>query len=157
MSFHCFMDKQDASTQRQEQNFDLNGNTFTVRSYEFTGPDELGESQIAMYKNFAKVMDAQFHYSQLSSRSDVALRSTENSSEESPNGSTKEVINQEKYLQNDQYLLARLEILNNIDIFLGNDWVLEREDLLEVYPFHVHLQNYVESFRVEYQQSSGRL
>ena len=43
------------------------------------------------------------------------------------------------------------------DIFLGNNWILEREDLLGVYPYHVHLQNYVDSFRAEYHESRGRL
>ena len=48
-------------------------------------------------------------------------------------------------------------MLENVDIFLGNNWVLEREDLLGVYPYHIHLKNYVESFRAEYQESRGRL
>ena len=44
-------------------------------------------------------------------------------------------------LEEPSYLFSRLEMLDNVDIFLGNNWVLEREDLLAVYPYHVHLQN----------------
>jgi hypothetical protein len=33
----------------------------------------------------------------------------------------------------------------------------EREDLLDVYPWHVHLQNFVELFRARYRSERGRL
>ena len=60
-------------------------------------------------------------------------------------------------LESPDYLLSRLETLENVDIFLGNNWVLERKDLLDVYPYHVHLRNYVDSFRDTYRDKHGRL
>ncbi|VUD41736.1 hypothetical protein TDB9533_00550 [Thalassocella blandensis] len=155
VSFSCFMQGQ--KTASREDMLTLHQDKFKVRTYEFKPSSTLGESQIAMYKNFARVMDREFHYTQLSSRSDLALPVSSAEEADSAAPSNTSTVDQKAYLQNSAYMLARLELLNNIDIFLGNDWVLEREDLLEVYPFHVHLQNYVESFRVEYQQDHGRL
>jgi hypothetical protein len=99
-----------------------------------------------MYNEFAKVLDSRFHYSKLTSRSDI---NAELKSSDLPDNN--------RLLQEPTYLLSRLEVLNNVDIFLGNNWVLEREDLLKVYPYHVHLQNYVNSFRAIYDQNRGRL
>jgi hypothetical protein len=99
-----------------------------------------------MYNEFSKVLESRFHYSQLTSRSDVKI-----------DGVSSEAADNEKYLQEPTYLFTRLDILKNVDIFLGNNWVLEREDLLEVYPYHVHLQNYVNKFREKYQERHGRL
>jgi hypothetical protein len=105
-----------------------------------------GESQIAMYKDFSRLLEQRFHYSQLTSRSDIKLE-----------GVTNNTSNDAGLLEEPTYLFSRLEMLKNVDIFLGNNWVMERDDLLGVYPYHVHLQNYVDSFRVEYQESRGRL
>ncbi len=158
VSFQCFMEGEE-SIKRKEQTLELKANTFALRTYQFSSSANQGESQISMYKNFAKTLDNEFHYSQISSRSDIEIQQSPTSQEgnESQTNLKEPGKDQDAYLQSNQYLLARLEILNNIDIFLGNDWVLERDDLLEVYPFHVHLQNYVESFRIEYQQNHGRL
>jgi hypothetical protein len=53
--------------------------------------------------------------------------------------------------------LSRLAYLNDVDLLLGHAWIEERSDLLEVYPWHVHLENYVELFRVRYRAERGRL
>ena len=99
-----------------------------------------------MYNELSKVLEDRFHYSQLTSRSDVEIA-----------GVSSDASVKEKYLEEPSYLFSRLDILKNVDIFLGNSWVLEREDLLDVYPYHVHLQNYVNTFRTKYQERHGRL
>ncbi|MEO0459754.1 MAG: hypothetical protein AAF219_02835 [Myxococcota bacterium] len=53
--------------------------------------------------------------------------------------------------------LSRLDQLASVDLFLGDSWVLDRADLLEIYPYHVHMRNYVELFRSRYQVLRGRL
>ena len=40
--------------------------------------------------------------------------------------------------------------LKNADLFLGNDWLQSREDLLEVYPYYHHLYHFVQLFRQKY-------
>ena len=54
-------------------------------------------------------------------------------------------------------LLTKLELLRETDIFVGHDWIDARPDLLSVYPYHVHLRNFVEAFRRRYRLSRARL
>jgi hypothetical protein len=53
------------------------------------------------------------------------------------------------------YLLARLDHLRDADPFLGVRWPLEREGLLEVYPFRRHLHRFVDGFRRRYRAQRG--
>jgi hypothetical protein len=54
------------------------------------------------------------------------------------------------------FLLSRVQSLASLDIFLEPDWIAKREDLLEVYPYHLHLKNYVHLFRRHYLRERGR-
>lgn len=54
-------------------------------------------------------------------------------------------------------LLTKLELLRETDIFLGHPWIDDRPDLLAVYPYHVHLTNFVEAFRRHYRHARSRL
>jgi len=151
VSFQCFMtaNTMTANTPTQKSNvsnFKFRDTEFTVTTRYFPLLENNGESQISMYNQFSKVLEDRFHYSQLTSRSDVIIE-----------GVSSEAADNEKFLQAPSYLFTRLDILRNVDIFLGNNWVLERDDLLVVYPYHVHLQNYVNKFREKYQERHGRL
>jgi hypothetical protein len=146
VSFQCFMQENASGDKNVESVLSFNDTNFVVRTRYFPIVEGKGESQITMYNEFAKVLDSRFHYSKLTSRSDI---NAELKSSDLPDNN--------RLLQEPTYLLSRLEVLNNVDIFLGNNWVLEREDLLKVYPYHVHLQNYVNSFRAIYDQNRGRL
>ena len=53
--------------------------------------------------------------------------------------------------------LTRLEYLRQADIMIGHDWLQDDPSLLEIYPWHLHLYNFVDSFRSEYRNSRGRL
>ena len=53
--------------------------------------------------------------------------------------------------------LAKLDFLASTDIFLGHDWVRTRADLLDVYPYHLHMKNFIEVFRRQYRLERGRL
>jgi hypothetical protein len=146
VSFQCLMLGNELSSKNAERNVHLKGTDFLVRTRYSPRVEGKGESQIAMYKDFSRLLEQRFHYSQLTSRSDIKLE-----------GVTNNTSNDAGLLEEPTYLFSRLEMLKNVDIFLGNNWVMERDDLLGVYPYHVHLQNYVDSFRVEYQESRGRL
>ena len=148
VSFQCFMQENDSVSENTEHTFELQGTNFLVRTRYFPAIERKGESQISMYREFSRALENRFHYSQLSSRSDINI-------EESIAGGVS--AGDKHLLEEPSYLFSRLEILKNMDIFLGNKWILERDDLLGVYPYHVHLQNYVKSFRVEYDKSRGRL
>ncbi|MDH5324363.1 MAG: hypothetical protein OEZ68_04290 [Gammaproteobacteria bacterium] len=143
VSFQCFMQNSEFPATTATERFKMHGSEFEVRTRSFSLPKTKGDSQIAMYNELTKVLENRFHYSQLISRSDIDIAGSG--------------VRDADQLNQPLYLLARLEILKNADIFLGNSWVLDREDLLDVYPYHVHLQNYVKSFREQYQQGHGRL
>jgi hypothetical protein len=146
VSFQCFMQASTPGQQHKISNISLKNTEFTVMTRYFPVIENYGESQIAMYNEFSKVLEDRFHYSPLTSRSDVEIE-----------GVSSAAAAKEKYLEEPSYLFSRLDILKNVDIFLGNSWVLERDDLLGVYPYHVHLQNYVNTFREKYQERHGRL
>jgi len=146
VSFQCFMQASKSNLQNKMSKFKLKDTDFTVATRYFPMPENYGESQISMYNELSKVLEDRFHYSHLTSRSDVEIE-----------GVSSDASAKEKYLEEPTYLFSRLDILKNVDIFLGNSWVLEREDLLDVYPYHVHLQNYVNTFRAKYQERHGRL
>ena len=146
VSFQCFMRVTTPDHKTKVSKFNIDDSEFTVTTRYFPVLENNSESQISMYNEFSKVLEDRFHYSQLTSRSDVKIE-----------GVSSEAADNEKFLQQPTYLFTRLDILKNVDIFLGNNWVLEREDLLKVYPYHVHLQNYVTKFREKYQERHGRL
>ena len=146
VSFQCFMQANESGSRNIESSVKLKDTEYLVRTRYFPLIESKSESHISMYREFSKVLDNRFHYSQLTSRSDIMFASER--------GNSPEV---ESQLEEPSFLFSNLEMLENVDIFLGNNWVLEREDLIDVYPYHVHLQNYVKSFRAEYQKGRGRL
>ena len=146
VSFQCFMQTDKKRKKSRIYKVKLNNTKFLVRTRYFPKIENEGDSQISMYKEFSKVLENRFHYSKLKSRSDINVELNLAQSQDDT-----------ELLQTPSYLFTRLEKLKNVDIFLGNKWVLERDGLLDVYPYHVHLQNYVKSFRSEYSESRGRL
>lgn len=146
VSFQCFMQGA-AASKNTKKTFTLDDTQFLVRTHFFELTPGKGESQIAMYDTFSKLMETRFHYSTLSSRTDIMVEK---------DGMVTPVVTPTS-LDRSTYLLARLEVLKNVDIFLGNNWVLDRDDLLDVYPYHVHLQNYVKTFRSKYSIDHGRI
>lgn len=146
VSFQCFMQTDKKRKKSRRNKVKLDNTKFLVRTRYFPKIESEGDSQISMYKEFSKVLENRFHYSKLKSRSDINVELSLTQSQDDA-----------ELLQAPSYLFSRLEKLKNVDIFLGNKWVLERDGLLDVYPYHVHLQNYVKSFRSEYSESRGRL
>ena len=146
VSFQCFMQASMTNQKSSRNTFSFKNTDFTVTTRYFPVIENYGESQISMYNELSKALEGRFHYSQLTSRSDVKIE-----------GVSSDASDKQQYLEEPSYLFARLDILKNVDIFLGNSWVLERQDLLDVYPYHVHLKNYVNTFRAKYQERHGRL
>lgn len=146
VSFQCFMQTDGARAKSYKRKVKFDNTKFLVRTRYFPKMESKGDSQISMYKEFSRMLENRFHYSKLKSRSDINIELDLTRTHDDT-----------KLLQDPSYLLSRLEKLKNVDIFLDNKWVLERDDLLDIYPYHVHLKNYVKSFRLEYRESRGRL
>jgi hypothetical protein len=111
-----------------------------VRTRPLVGDDG---SQIRLYKQLAALMAPGFGYGRLTSNQAF--------------GVTPEEAALADTFRQSAFWLTRLDLLRDADLFLGNDWLARRPDLLEVYPYHLHLQNFIEVFRRQYRQHEGRL
>ena len=54
-------------------------------------------------------------------------------------------------------ILTKLELLKHVDILQGNDWIKNSGNILDIYPWQLHLGNYVKRFRDAYKEKRGRL
>jgi hypothetical protein len=102
-----------------------------------------GGSHIKLYKRLAALLTEGFGYGRLTSNESVGAR---------PEDATMVAAFRDPAL-----LLTKLDLLRDADLFLGNEWLTDRPDLLEVYPYHLHLKNFVEVFRRQYKLHRGRL
>jgi hypothetical protein len=102
-----------------------------------------GGSQIRLYKQLAALMAPGFGYGRLTSNQAV--------------GAAPEEAALADTFRQPAFWLTKLDLLRDADLFLGNDWLAKRPDLLEVYPYHLHLQNFIEILRRQYKQHEGRL
>lgn len=145
VSFQCLMFTDDApeSAAPTERTFTLDGVTLTTREARTQPLTADGASQIRLYKQVAALMTPGFGYGRLTSTQAVGAAPEEAAMAESFRQST--------------FLLTRLDLLRDADLFLGNEWLAKRPDLLAVYPFHLHLKTFVEIFRRQYKQHRGRL
>jgi hypothetical protein len=55
------------------------------------------------------------------------------------------------------FMLAHAAELGSVDIYLASNWIADRRDLLEIYPYELHLRNFVRMFRRQYARERGRL
>ncbi|MFC1611527.1 hypothetical protein ACFL6C_11255, partial [Myxococcota bacterium] len=102
-----------------------------------------GEAHVDRYRHVASLMVRGFHYGGLMSRASVDPESGDELSERS--------------LEGRAFPLAKLDYLADADVFLGHNWILGRDDLRDVYPYHVHLKNFIKVFRRQYGLEWGRL
>jgi hypothetical protein len=121
----------------------LDGVPFAVRETRAPVLAADGASHIRLYKLLAEVFAENFGYGRLTSNQAIEARPAE--------------ANLAATFRDPAFLLAKAELLRDADLFLGNEWLGERPDLLEIYPYHLHLQNFVEIFRRQYWQHRGRL
>jgi hypothetical protein len=125
------------------RSMELDGEKLAVREVRLAPLTEDGGSQIRLYKHLAELFSEGFGYGRLTSNQAIGARP-----EEATMAAT---------FKEPTFLLTKLELLRDADLFLGNEWLTARPDLLDVYPYHLHLQNFVEIFRRQYKQERGRL
>lgn len=144
VSFQCLMfDPAAESAAPVERTLALDGERFAVREARMKPLVGDGTSQIRLYKQLAALMAPGFGYGRLTSNQAV--------------GATPEEAALAETFRQPAFWLTKLDLLRDADLFLGNDWLARRPDLLEVYPYHLHLQNFIEIFRRQYAQHAGRL
>jgi hypothetical protein len=144
VSFQCLMfDPGAPPAAPLERTLELDGERLAVREVRtrpLAGDDS---SQIRLYKQLAALMAPGFGYGRLTSNQAV--------------GAAPEEAALAETFRQPAFWLTKLDQLRDADLFLGNDWLARRPELLEVYPYHVHLQNFIEIFRRQYKQHEGRL
>ncbi|HET7499739.1 MAG TPA: hypothetical protein VFK02_02020 [Kofleriaceae bacterium] len=144
VSFQCLMfDPAATLAPPVERTLALDGERFTTREVRMTPLVGDGGSQIRLYKQLAALLAPGFGYGRLTSNQAV--------------GATAEEAALARAFGQPVFWLTKLDLLRDADLFLGNDWLTRRPDLLEVYPYHLHLQNFIEIFRRQYLQHQGRL
>jgi hypothetical protein len=126
-----------------ERTLELDGERLAVREVRMKPLTGDGGGQIRLYKQLAALLAPGFGYGRLTSNQAV--------------GATPEEAALAETFRQPAFWLTKLDLLRDADLFLGNDWLARRPDLLEVYPYHVHLQNFIEIFRRQYAQHAGRL
>jgi hypothetical protein len=144
ISFQCLIVGEGAETTAPiERQATLEGEPFSVREMHLAPLAGDGGSQVRMYKAVAALLADGFGYGRLTSTQTI--------------GAAPEDATLAASFQDTRLLLSRLDLLRDADLFLGNAWLIERTDLLEVYPHHLHLKNFVELFRRQYALHRGRL
>lgn len=126
-----------------ERTLELDGERLPVREVRTRPLADDDGSQIRLYKQLAALMAPGFGYGRLTSNQAV--------------GAAPEEAALAETFRQPVFWLTKLDELRDADLFLGNDWLTRRPELLEVYPYHVHLQNFIEIFRRQYKQHEGRL
>ncbi len=121
----------------------INGEQFTIREARIKRLTADDATQIRLYKHLGDLLTEGFGYGQFTSAQALGAAPEETAVAAS--------------FGDPIFLLTKLDLLRDADLFLGNEWLAKRHDLLEVYPFHLHLQNYVQLFRRQYQLKRGRL
>jgi hypothetical protein len=142
VSFHCYIseDRPDVYTATHE--LELSGQNFQAQEMRVARAVE-DASIDDRYHHVAAMLIPSFHYGHLLS-----------------GASTSELLESgvdPKFFTGQTGFLSRLDYLSDVDIFLANPWIETREDLLEIYPYHLHLHNYVALFRARYRAERGRL
>lgn len=98
---------------------------------------------IAQFRHTARLMSPTFQYGELQSRSSLLVE---------PGQAVNETLLNER-----DFRLTRLGFLRDADVFLGSAWLERRADLLSLYPYHLHLNHFVNRFRESYDQQRGRM
>ena len=144
VSFQCLMfDDAAEPAAVVEHAFALDGVALAAREARMKPLTTDGASQIRLYKQLAALLAPGFGYGRLTSNQAIGA-------------SPEEAAIADSFRQ-PTFMLARLDLLRDADLFLGNEWLAKRTDLLAVYPYHLHLKNFIEIFRRQYKEHRGRL
>ncbi len=142
ISFQCYIEG--AAASRSSIQFQLDGHAFVAEDEHVraSAPDPGGIS-IDRYQAIASLLAPGFHYGALLSEGALL-----------PSG---DEAGREQTFAGGDFLMSHLYGLAGIDIFRDPTWIARHPDVLDVYPYYVHLKNYVRVFRQQYLRQRGRL
>jgi hypothetical protein len=143
LSFQCYVERSGAKgVERTSLPFQLDGFALSAEEVIVPALDAEAKLYIDRYEAVATMFVRGFHYGVLLSEGGY----TEARAPEI-----------EATLGGAEFPLSRLFGLENVDLFVDPSWIGKRPDLLEVYPYQMHLRNYVRVFRSQYLRERGRL
>ncbi|MGQ0506501.1 MAG: hypothetical protein ACT4TC_14405 [Myxococcaceae bacterium] len=142
LSFSCYIEGEEGGRKVLPLTFER----LALSATELKAPTPPANSQlqVARYGQIASLLAPSFHYGVLLSEAGLDIGRIEGAGFA------------EAFAAKD-YPLSRLQGLGSLDIFLEPEWISTRTDLLQVYPYHLHLKNYVHLFRRQYLLQKGRL
>ena len=125
------------------KNIEVDGYQISLKIFSYPTLEYKTGDSIEVFKIVSSLASKRFHYGKLLSKASL---STDSAIEV-----TEELLNDE------DFRMTRLAFLEDLDVFLAPSWIMNRDDLLQVYPYYLHLSHFVDSFRLNYSQSRGRL
>jgi|GEM_PF-5042411 len=141
MTFSCLSERKDISKDRiSNYSFNFLGEKMWAREAKIPEIQTSEKGEIKLYESLANLFVKKFEYNQFKSKSIIDAKKSE-----------EEMI--EKF-SDDDFLISKIEYLNSYDVFLGEDWLF---DLVNVYPLHLHLGNYIKLFRTELKTKKERM
>ena len=142
ISFQCLM-VGDAPSTIKTATATVAGHALGIRSVTIAPFNADVRGQIQVFKRLARLLAPGFGYGKLQSQQSLVEADAGRAAA--------------RRFARPTSLLTKLELLRETDIFLGHRWIDDRPDLLAVYPYHVHLTNFVEVFRRHYLHTRSRL
>ena len=139
ISFQCLHVGEGEETGDEALSFNWSGRSFQAHQISITP----GRKDQGYFAPLAGLLSPGFQYAPLDSNASVLAADVQTTTL--------------AMLDERDYMLTKLEMLKEADVFLGHDWIRSQPDLLEVYPWQHHLGNYVDKFRTRYKQERGRL
>ncbi|MEO1336349.1 MAG: hypothetical protein AAFV29_11930, partial [Myxococcota bacterium] len=149
VSFQCLMVATEGAVdikpprRVQDHGAYVDGHRFSVRAMTVAPFGAEVRDQVQQYRQLAQLLAPGFAYGRLQSEQSLVESDAEAAAA--------------LQFATPSDLLTKLELMHEADIFLGHSWIDDRPDLLAVYPYHVHLKNFVEAFRRHYQHARSRL
>ena len=143
VSFQCYVEESRAEAKLRESVIVVHDQSFRLAEMRAPNANELGRFSVEHYHHVASLLAPGFSYWGYLSSASLDVTADDRTMARS--------------LSYENFALSRLDFLSGVDVFLGQEWLLQREDLLEVYPYHTHLKNFVRVFRRHYRRERSRL
>ncbi len=143
ISFQCFMETDSDRDSWKDYPVRLKDRTFRASEIRFSA-SRLGRLRfVELARKLAGLYAPGFRYGRFMSRVSITRRD--------------EQMPVDELFSEESYRLSKLEYLRDLDLFLDVKGITARTDLYEVYPYHLHLKNFVEVFRQQYGLHRGRM
>jgi len=134
-SISCYIEEARDAPQRRSDRVMFAGMTLRVEELRTPPTLQVDGFPASAYRNIAALLAPGFHYSALSS--DAAIDPAAPQDDAAMAGKRGSFF-------------TGLQQLQDIDLLVGDSPWLDRSDLLAVYPYHIHMKNFVHLFRRRY-------